>query len=72
MNPANTLAPLDPRQRYTIEEAGAYLRSSRAKLYIDIKAGRIAVIKDGRRTYVPGTEIAARSALTPHSERAAA
>ncbi len=59
---------LDPRQRYTINEACALLRQSRAKTYQDIKGGSLAVIKDGRRTYVPGCEIAARS--TVHGEAA--
>lgn len=55
------LAPLDPLQRYTVEEAIAYLRSSRASVYHDISEGRLAVIKEGARTYVPGSEIVRRS-----------
>lgn len=55
------LPPLDVQQRYTIEEAAAYLRQSRAKTYSDIREGRLTIIKDGSRTYVPGSEIAARS-----------
>lgn len=55
------LPPLDLNQRYTIEETNAYLRQSRAKTYTDIAAGKLPVIKDGKRTYVPGTAIAARS-----------
>ena len=53
--------PIDANQRYSIEEVNTYLRQSRAKTYHDINAGLIAVIKDGRRTYVPGSEIIARS-----------
>lgn len=60
MNPSQQL---DPRQRYNIGEATAFLRKSRAAVYNDIKSGRIKVIHDGRRTYVPGTEIARLSAL---------
>jgi hypothetical protein len=56
-----TLPPLDPQQRYEINEACAYLRQSRAKLYQDIKAGRVRVLKDGARSYIPGSEIARRS-----------
>lgn len=56
-----TLPPLDPQQRYEIPEACRYLRQSRAKTYQDVKAGRLRVIKDGARTYVPGSEIARRS-----------
>jgi hypothetical protein len=55
------LPPLDERQRYTVLEACAYLRQSRAKLYNDIAAGLLATIQDGARRYVPGTEIARRS-----------
>ena len=56
------LPPLDPAQRYSIDEANAYLRQSRAKTYKDIAAGKLRTILDGKRRYVPGTEIAARSA----------
>ena len=52
------LAPLDERQRYTVEETLDYLRVSRARLYEKIQAGELTAIKDGRRTYVPGSEIA--------------
>ena len=54
---------LDPLQRYSVPEASALLRQCRAKTYQDIQAGRIRVIKDGKRTYIPGSEIARRSAL---------
>ena len=54
------LPPLDLNQRYTIPEANAYLRQSRAKTYQDIKDGRLPIIKDGKRTYVPGRAIADR------------
>lgn len=59
-----TLAiPLDAQQRYTIPEASDLLRQSRAKTYKDITAGNIRVIKDGSRTYIPGSEIIRRSTL---------
>lgn len=51
------LAPLDPAQRYTVDEAIRYLRTSRKTIYDDINAGRISTIKAGRRRYVPGSEI---------------
>lgn len=57
------LPPLDPNQRYTIPETNAYLRQSRAKTYLDIAAGKLPVIKDGSRSYVPGTAIIARSSV---------
>jgi prophage regulatory protein len=58
-----TLAPVDMAQRYTIAEAISYLRISRASLYKEINARRIQVLKLGRRTFVPGSEIARLSRL---------
>lgn len=55
------IAPLDPLQRYSVDEAIAYLRSSRKTLFDDIKTGRILTIKEGRRRFIPGSEIARRS-----------
>jgi excisionase family DNA binding protein len=56
------LTPLDPQQRYDLDEAARYLRISRSTLYNDISAGLIATIKDRKRRFVPGAEIARRSA----------
>lgn len=64
MKPNPTLPPLDPAQRYSIPEGIAYLRSSRKTFYDDVKAGRIRLIKDGRRSYVHGSELIRRSALS--------
>lgn len=52
------LAPLDERQRYSVPEAIAYLRTSRQTLYNLIAAGDIETITQGKRRYVPGREIA--------------
>lgn len=57
----NLLNPLDLQQRYTVEETNRYLRQSRAKTYKDIARGHLEVIKDGRRTYISGSSIIARS-----------
>jgi hypothetical protein len=57
------LAPLDLLQRYDLDEAARYLRISRATLYNDIAAGLIVTIKDRKRRFVPGAEIARRSAM---------
>jgi hypothetical protein len=65
------LPPLDINQRYTIPEACLYLRESRAKIYKDIAAGNLEVIKDGSRTYVPGRVIAERSGARPATKGAA-
>lgn len=67
------LQPLDERQRYTVEEAIRYLRSSRASVYKDIKNGRLKTIRDGRRrTYIPGSEIArlSQAPAAPHASAA--
>lgn len=63
MKPRPALPPLDSAQRYSIEEAIVYLRSSRKTIYDDIRLGRLATILEGRRRYVPGAEIARRSRL---------
>lgn len=55
------LPPLDANQRYTYEESIAYLRESRRKFFMDVKEGKIKVIEDGRRRYVPGYELIRRS-----------
>jgi hypothetical protein len=58
-----TLPALDANQRYTIEEATAYLRQSRAKTYKDMAAGKLASMTDGRRRYIPGSAIIGRCVL---------
>jgi hypothetical protein len=55
------LAPVDSNQRYTVEEAIRYLRSSRASIYKDIREGRLITIQERARRYVPGSEIVRRS-----------
>jgi hypothetical protein len=57
------LPAVDPHQRYEIPEASAYLRQSVAKTYVDIKGGKLKIIKDGSRAFVPGVEIIRRSTL---------
>lgn len=63
-------AALDPNSRYTIPEAAAALRQSVAKTYLDIKRGQLRIIKDGTRTYAPGSELIRRCTLP--SEHSAA
>jgi len=63
------LQQLDPNQRYSIEEATALLRTSRARLYEKVKLGEIVLIKDGRRTYVPGSEILRISSVSGSAQR---
>jgi hypothetical protein len=54
-------AVIDPNQRYTLRETHAALGQSHSKTFADIKAGRLKTILDGRRRYVPGSEIIRRS-----------
>jgi excisionase family DNA binding protein len=58
-----SLQPLSALERYTIDEAAAYLRMSRVTIYKHVSLGDLKVIKDGGRTYVPGSEIVRRSTL---------
>jgi prophage regulatory protein len=57
------VAPIDVAQRYTIAEAVSYLRISHASIYKEINARRLRVLKHGKRTFVPGSEIARLSRL---------
>jgi len=49
--------------RYPVEVAAGFLSVSRAHLWKHIKAGTIATIRDGKRVFVPGTEIVRLSSL---------
>lgn len=60
---AAQLAPLETLRRYPVETAAAYLGVSRAHLFKRIKSGYVATIADGRRVFVPGSEIARLSTL---------
>lgn len=66
-----SLPPLDPAQRYSVDEAIAYLRTSRRTIYDDINAGRLITIHEGKRRFVPGSEIARRSRLPSAKPQAA-
>jgi hypothetical protein len=52
-----TLAPIDANARYPVDLALVYLDCSRRQFYADVKAGRIRLIKVGRRSYAPGSEL---------------
>jgi hypothetical protein len=43
---------------FTVEEAFGLLKMKRSKFYQQVRAGKIALLHDGRRTLVSGTEIA--------------
>ena len=55
------LPPFDPQLRHTVDESAQYLKTSRPTVYKLIKAGLLETIKEGRRTYITGRSIAARS-----------
>lgn len=65
--PCPTLAPLDIQQRYTVAESALYLRSSLWSVFRDIREGRLTVIREGARTFIPGSEIARRSRIDPEA-----
>jgi hypothetical protein len=65
--PRETVSPpvlIDPNRRYSISIANELLSQSNSKTYEDIAAGRLKVIKDGARTYIHGSEIVRRSAIS--------
>jgi hypothetical protein len=57
---------LNPAERYSVPEALALLRTSRASLYKLIRDGALHPIKQGRRTFLAGAEIA-RLSTTPEA-----
>lgn len=63
VNLEQVLPMLNPLQRYTVHQANEYLRQSSATTYSQIKRGELRVIKDGGRTYIPGSEIIRKSTL---------
>lgn len=58
-------AIIDANQRYSLQETHLALRQSAAKTFRDIKDGRLRVIREGARTWVPGSEIIRVSTLPP-------
>ncbi len=63
MTKVHALPPVDSNQRYTIPEGCLYLKKGRSSLYRDIDEGKIRVIRDGGRVYVPGSELVRLSTL---------
>lgn len=55
--------PLEEKRRYIIPEAAALLRQAQSTTYLQIRSGALRVIREGGRTYVPGSEIIRRSTL---------
>jgi excisionase family DNA binding protein len=57
------LPPVDVNSRYTVDEAIVLLRTSRTTLYHHIAAGNLRVLREGKRTFVPGSELARLATL---------
>jgi hypothetical protein len=55
--------PFNEKLRYRVPMAAAYLAQSVASTWNDIRAGKLRVIRDGARTFVPGGEIVRRCQL---------
>lgn len=55
------LPPFDERLRYRVDVAARYLYQSRATTWADVRDGRLQVIREGKRTFIPGSEIVRRS-----------
>jgi hypothetical protein len=53
----------DKALRYEVPETAALLRQSVSLTWRDIKTGKLLVIREGGRTFVPGSEIVRRSTL---------
>jgi Helix-turn-helix domain len=55
--PPAPLAPIDPLRRYPVELALRYLETSRGTFYKLAREGKLHIVKEGRRSYVPASEI---------------
>ena len=62
------LPPVDVNQRYEVEEAARYLRIGRTNVFRLIRDGKLATIRHGRRTFVPGAEICRLSQAPAQAE----
>lgn len=63
------LPALDTLQRYSVNEALAYLRTSRQSFYAKlVNPKKIKLIREGSRCFVPGSEIARLSRVSLATE----
>ncbi len=56
--PVPGLPPLDLNRRYSVKETCRYLSVSHAMVYQRIREGELKPLKDGKRTFIHGSEIA--------------
>lgn len=54
-------APFDPQLRHTVADTARHLKTSVPTVYKLIKANLLESFKEGRRTFITGRSIAARS-----------
>lgn len=57
------VVPFSPALRYRVDRAAPLLDQSVAQTWLDIREGRLRVIREGGRTFVPGSEIVRRCSL---------
>ena len=57
------LPPIDERRRYPIPVGADYLGCSNSYVFKLMREKRIQVIRDGGRTYIPGSEIVRLSTI---------
>lgn len=67
--PPVVMAPAPERLTYTIKEARAALGVGMTTLYKEIAEGRLATIKFGNRTLIPGEALRAWIAALPPARR---
>jgi hypothetical protein len=56
------LPPFDAQLRYTVDEAAAYLKTSRMTVYKLLHSGELEGIKENSRTFISGRSIASKCA----------
>lgn len=62
-NTPQPVAFFDERLRYSIPQTAALLQQSVAKTWVDVREGRLRVIREDGRVFTPGSEIVRRSTL---------
>lgn len=60
---AQPVAFFSPALRYTVPEGAGLLKQSVSRTWNDIREGKLAVIREGGKVYIPGSEIVRRSSL---------
>jgi hypothetical protein len=70
--PERAVRPFHPELRYRVWEAAAHLGQSEPKTWNDIRNGCLRVIREGKMTFVPGSEIVRRSTISRERETEAA